>query len=62
MALTDREAEVMRWISIGKTNAEVGAILSISVYTVKNHLQHIFRKLEATNRVQAVRKFERIVL
>jgi LuxR family quorum-sensing system transcriptional regulator SolR len=38
----------------GKTNEEIGEILGISVFTVKNHIQRILLKLNATNRVQAV--------
>jgi DNA-binding CsgD family transcriptional regulator len=52
--LTRREAEVLRWVYHGKTNEEVAAILGISVFTVKNHVQRILLKLDATNRVQAV--------
>jgi DNA-binding CsgD family transcriptional regulator len=54
--LTPREQEVLRWIAIGKSNFEVGAILSISPLTVKNHMQKILRKLNVVNRTQAVGK------
>ena len=57
--LSKREAEIMDWVKMGKTNAEIGSILCISAFTVKNHLQHIFKKLEVYNRMQAVSKFER---
>ena len=57
--LSEREAEIMSWVRKGKTNAEIGSILSISSYTVKNHLHQIFRKLDVYNRVQAVSKIER---
>ncbi len=57
--LSKREAEIMDWVKMGKTNAEVGSILCISSFTVKNHLQHIFRKLAVYNRMQAVSKIER---
>ena len=56
--LSDREAEIMAWVRMGKTNSEVGSILDISAFTVKNHLQHIFKKLDVYNRVQAVSKYE----
>jgi DNA-binding CsgD family transcriptional regulator len=49
----------MDWVRMGKTNAEIGSILSISSFTVKNHLQHIFKKLDVYNRMQAVSKIER---
>lgn len=52
--LSDREAEIMTWVKKGKTNQEIGALLDISVFTVKNHLQRIFSKLSVSNRLQAV--------
>ena len=57
--LSKREAEIMDWVKMGKTNAEIGSILCISSFTVKNHLQHIFKKLAVYNRMQAVSKIER---
>lgn len=56
--LSEREREIMRWVCLGKTNPEIGAILDISYFTVKNHLQRIFRKLNVTNRAQAVSMFK----
>jgi transcriptional regulator EpsA len=55
-ALSAREQEIMKWIAEGRTNVEIGAILGISSFTVKNHVQRIFRKLAATNRTEAVSK------
>lgn len=52
--LSKRENEIMRWVRKGKANAEIGSILSISEFTVRNHLHHIFRKLGAGNRAQAI--------
>jgi transcriptional regulator EpsA len=60
--LTDREIEIMTWVKMGKTNQEVGMILDISAFTVKNHLKRIFRKLDVFNRMQAVAKFESLSL
>ena len=54
--VTDREVEILRWIREGKSNQEIGMILSISPLTVKNHVQKILRKLNSTNRAQAVSK------
>jgi transcriptional regulator EpsA len=53
-ALSDRESEIMVWIAKGKTNGEIGSILNVSEFTVKNHLQRIFKKLCVSNRAQAV--------
>jgi len=52
--LTPREQEILRWIHLGKSNIEIGAILGISPLTVKNHVQKILRKLNVQNRAQAV--------
>jgi transcriptional regulator EpsA len=54
--LTDREVEILDWIAMGKTNPEIGNILDISAFTVKNHLQRVFKKLNVSNRAQAVSK------
>ena len=54
--LSEREIEIMQWVCRGKTNGEIGQILDISFFTVKNHLQRIFRKLDVLNRAQAVSK------
>jgi DNA-binding CsgD family transcriptional regulator len=54
--LSGREVEILNWVKAGKTNSEVAHILCISSYTVKNHLQHIYKKLDVYNRLQAVMK------
>ena len=54
--LSKREVEIMKWVCNGKTKFESGVILDISFFTVKNHLQRIFRKLDVLNRAQAVSK------
>jgi DNA-binding CsgD family transcriptional regulator len=52
--LSEREHEIMHWVGHGKTNHEIGMILGISQFTVKNHLQRIFRKIDVRNRAQAI--------
>ncbi len=54
--ITARELEILRWVYLGKSNFEIGAILNISPLTVKNHVQKILRKLDVVNRAQAVGK------
>ncbi|MFZ4478524.1 MAG: XrtB/PEP-CTERM-associated transcriptional regulator EpsA [Rhodoferax sp.] len=54
--LSDREVEVLQWVTLGKTNPEIGSILKLSEFTIKNHMQRIFKKLEVSNRAQAVGK------
>lgn len=56
--LSGREMEIMEWVRMGKTNHEIGMILDISAFTVKNHMQRIFKKLDVMNRAQAVSKLE----
>ncbi|REJ66621.1 MAG: DNA-binding response regulator [Planctomycetota bacterium] len=51
--LTQREAEVLIGLSKGLTNREIGHSLNISYETVKEHVQHIFRKIGVTDRTQA---------
>jgi len=53
--LTPRELEVLRWVSEGKTNWEIGRILSCSTETVKKHLHRAYRKLGVEKRIAAVR-------
>lgn len=53
LALTGREAEVLLWISRGKSNREIGEILDISPRTVNKHLEQIFVKLGVENRAAA---------
>jgi DNA-binding NarL/FixJ family response regulator len=53
-ALTVRELEVMRELSSGKSNKEIGAVLDISEATVKVHMTHILEKLKVTGRTEAI--------
>jgi LuxR family maltose regulon positive regulatory protein len=52
--LTDREVEVLRLIAAGKRNREIADQLVVTVETVKKHVSHIFDKLGATSRTEAV--------
>jgi transcriptional regulator EpsA len=52
--ITERERQILGWVREGKSNQEIGKLLSISALTVKNHVQKILRKLNASNRAQAV--------
>jgi DNA-binding NarL/FixJ family response regulator len=53
VALTPREAEVLRLIVEGADNAAIGEVLSISPHTVKQYVANIFEKLGVRSRVQA---------
>jgi len=51
--LTQREFEVLRHLANGLTNKEIAEAMHISYETVKEHVQHILRKLGVTDRTQA---------
>lgn len=53
-SLTDRELDVLRLAAKGFTNKAIGVQLNISDRTVQGHLAHIFAKLQATSRTEAV--------
>ncbi len=52
--LTDRELDVLRLAARGYTNKAIGVQLGISDRTVQGHLAHIFDKMQATSRTEAV--------
>ncbi len=56
LGLSPREAEILFWTAQGKTNAELGVILSISPATAKKHLENIYQKLGVENRQTATLK------
>lgn len=51
--LTKRELDVLRLISEGCSNKKISDELTISERTVKNHISHIFRKIDVQDRTQA---------
>ena len=51
--LTPREAEVLFWISEGKSNHDIGIILGAKTRTICKHVEHIFSKLNVENRTSA---------
>jgi DNA-binding NarL/FixJ family response regulator len=53
-SLSDREAEVLRLVAVGKANKEIAHALSLSEETVKAHLKNIFAKLDVADRTHAV--------
>ena len=53
LKLTPREAEVLFWISQGKSNHDIGIILGAKTGTICKHVEHIFSKLNVENRTSA---------
>jgi DNA-binding CsgD family transcriptional regulator len=53
LGLTRREAEVLFWISQGKSNHDIGVILGAKTGTICKHVEHIFGKLNVENRTAA---------
>lgn len=54
--LSKREREVLTWIRYGKSNSEMGMILGLSQFTVKNYVEKLLRKLGTPSRAGAVGK------
>ncbi len=54
LGLTNREAEILLWITQGKTNKEIAELLYISPRTVKKHLEHVYEKLGVESRTEAM--------
>lgn len=57
--LTPRQKEVLDYLCLGKSNSDIGAILGISVATVRAHLDTCRRKFMAGNRTLLVAKYLR---
>lgn len=53
LPITKREAEVLLWVAQGKTNREIGEILSLSPRTVNKHLEQLYPKIQVDNRSAA---------
>jgi DNA-binding CsgD family transcriptional regulator len=53
LSLTSREAEVLLWLSRGKSNRDIAEILGLSPRTINKHLEQMFEKLGVENRAAA---------
>lgn len=53
LPLTVRETQVLRHVALGLSNKEIGRSLTISIETVKEHVQNILRKISVSDRTQA---------
>jgi DNA-binding CsgD family transcriptional regulator len=54
LLLTRRQLEVLRLLAVGRSSREIAAELSISVHTVRSHVQRAFKTLGVSNRIEAV--------
>jgi DNA-binding CsgD family transcriptional regulator len=54
LGMTERESEILFWMSKGKTNGEIGQICCISPRTVQKHVENLFVKLGVETRTSAV--------
>lgn len=61
LSLTARESEVLYWLTMGKTNRDISAILGLSPRTVNKHLEQIFQKMGVDNRTSAAVAADRIL-
>ncbi len=52
--VTPRQQEILALIRDGKTNIQIANILELSPWTIKNHVQMIFQRLDTSNRTQAI--------
>ena len=59
-AMSERERRVIHWLRLGKTNAQIAELVSLSENTVKHYLTGIFDKLGVENRAQLVRHLAEI--
>ena len=57
--LSDRETEILEQLSKGMTNKTIAENLFISPFTVKRHIENIYKKLQAQNRIELIEKARR---
>ena len=60
--LTEREAAVLRFLPTRMPNQQIASEMFVSVNTVKTHLRSIYRKLDATDRQEAVKRARELAL
>jgi len=61
IGVTPREWDILEWVARGKTNKEVGKILSISSRTASKHLENIYTKFGVNSRTEAVVHFLQLI-
>ena len=58
--LTERERQVAELAADGMSNKEIASKMSVSPYTVANHLKNVFRKLRVNSRVELSRRLQHL--
>lgn len=59
-ALTARETEVLEYVGKGLTYPAIADQLNIATHTVKKHMMNVFHKLQVKNKIEALKKVERM--
>ncbi len=54
ITLSERERDILTLVAQGKTNWEIGAILNLSEYSVRDYLKHISKRMQTSNRTHTV--------
>jgi LuxR family maltose regulon positive regulatory protein len=54
--LSERERTILQLLADGRSVQEIASLLIISVHTARTHVKHIYAKLEAHNRIQALER------
>jgi DNA-binding CsgD family transcriptional regulator len=58
--LSAREYEVLQLLAKGKSNAEIGEELYLSIHTIKTHVSNLYLKMDVKSRTQAMDKAKRL--
>ena len=61
LALTTREAQILKMLELGRSNRDIAARLNIAVHTVKNHVHNLFTKLGVSTRAEAAARSHAIL-
>ncbi|NOU67595.1 response regulator [Paenibacillus sp. LMG 31461] len=62
VVLTDQETRILRLVTDGLTNKEIGTQMNIGAETVKSHMKNLCRKLNANNRIQAIQRAKELMI
>jgi DNA-binding NarL/FixJ family response regulator len=53
--LTEKEKEVIKLITFGKSNKDIARMMQVSISTVEKHITHIYKKLEVSSHAELAR-------